>query len=368
MNAPINPKANQALEKALSALRSHDNAEVQRWALQAARLAPEWDAPLIVLASVSDPETSIRHLKRALELNPESERARQGMHWAVKRLRRQETASKIPVDVEATQKISIKARASAAAPLRTAEKPAAGQKAPESAAKKPLRIWAPVLLALMLLCSGAAAVYAFAPGDLGGLTQKPQGMARSQALDKPTQTSTSLPTPTRTPEPTATRTPEPTATSLPTEEPTPGPTQTKPEPLPTFTPEAIEIYYPGDVDAPTGDRWIDINLTYQQLYAYVGDEMVNAFIVSTGTWEHPTVTGRYSIYVKYRYDDMQGPGYYLPDVPYTMYFYKGYGIHGTYWHSNFGTPMSHGCVNLRTSDAEWLYNWASVGTIVNVHY
>jgi lipoprotein-anchoring transpeptidase ErfK/SrfK len=64
---------------------------------------------------------------------------------------------------------------------------------------------------------------------------------------------------------------------------------------------------------------------------------------------------------------MSGPGYYLPGVPYTMYFYKGYGLHGTYWHSNFGTPMSHGCVNLKTEDAGWLYNWASIGTIVNIH-
>ena len=58
----------------------------------------------------------------------------------------------------------------------------------------------------------------------------------------------------------------------------------------------------------------------------------------------------------------------LPNVPYTMYFYKGYGIHGTYWHHNFGHPMSHGCVNMRTSDAAWLFNWASVGTPVVTHY
>jgi len=60
--------------------------------------------------------------------------------------------------------------------------------------------------------------------------------------------------------------------------------------------------------------------------------------------------------------------YYLPDVPYTMYFYDGYGIHGTYWHDNFGTPMSHGCVNMRTSEAAWLFDFADVGTLVNVHY
>ncbi len=118
----------------------------------------------------------------------------------------------------------------------------------------------------------------------------------------------------------------------------------------------------------SGARWIDVDLTSQMVYAYAGDTVVNSFLVSTGTWLTPTVTGQYHIYVKYRSAPMSGPGYYLPDVPYIMYFYKGYGLHGTYWHSNFGTPMSHGCVNLRTDEAAWLYNWASVGTLVNVHY
>jgi lipoprotein-anchoring transpeptidase ErfK/SrfK len=65
---------------------------------------------------------------------------------------------------------------------------------------------------------------------------------------------------------------------------------------------------------------------------------------------------------------MSGPGYNLPNVPYTMYFYRGYAIHGTYWHNNFGSPMSHGCVNLATPDAQWLYNWAPMHTRVVSHY
>jgi lipoprotein-anchoring transpeptidase ErfK/SrfK len=111
-----------------------------------------------------------------------------------------------------------------------------------------------------------------------------------------------------------------------------------------------------------------VDLTRQMVYAYEGDALVNSFLVSTGTWQTPTVTGKYHIYIKLRYADMSGPGYYLPDVPYVMYFYGDYGLHGTYWHHNFGTPMSHGCVNLQTDDAGWVYNWASVGTLVNVHY
>ncbi|RME88435.1 MAG: L,D-transpeptidase, partial [Anaerolineae bacterium] len=110
------------------------------------------------------------------------------------------------------------------------------------------------------------------------------------------------------------------------------------------------------------------DLSAQRVYAYEGNTLVRSFVVSTGTWRYPTVTGQYHIYVKYRYADMSGPGYYLPDVPYVMYFYKGYGLHGTYWHNNFGTPMSHGCINLTVADAGWLFNWASVGTLVNIHY
>jgi LysM repeat protein len=120
--------------------------------------------------------------------------------------------------------------------------------------------------------------------------------------------------------------------------------------------------------APTGGRWIDIDLGAQRLTAYQGGTAMRSTLVSTGLPRTPTPTGQFRVYVKYASTTMSGPGYYLTNVPYTMYFYRGYGIHGTYWHSNFGHPMSHGCVNLPTPEAQWLYNWASVGTLVNIHY
>jgi lipoprotein-anchoring transpeptidase ErfK/SrfK len=129
-----------------------------------------------------------------------------------------------------------------------------------------------------------------------------------------------------------------------------------------------------DVDSIVGvkvgedERWIDVDLSSQTVHAYEGEELVRSFLVSTGKARTPTVTGQYRIYVKFTATDMRGPGYHLRDVPYTMYFHKGYGLHGTYWHNNFGTPMSNGCVNLRTEDAKWLFNFASVGTLVNVHH
>jgi LysM repeat protein len=141
----------------------------------------------------------------------------------------------------------------------------------------------------------------------------------------------------------------------------PGATSS-PQPNPTPNPS------PSPVATPSGGKWIDINLSNQTITAYVGQTPVKTAIVSTGTWQHPTVVGTFSIYVKYRYTPMSGPGYYLPNVPHTMYFYRGYAIHGAYWHNNFGTPMSHGCVNLSLPDAEWFYNWAPVGTKVVSHY
>jgi hypothetical protein len=61
-----------------------------------------------------------------------------------------------------------------------------------------------------------------------------------------------------------------------------------------------------------------------------------------------------------------GTYYNLPNVPYTMFFSNddvlkssGFGIHGTYWHNNFGHPMSHGCINMKTEEAEQLYEWAT---------
>jgi lipoprotein-anchoring transpeptidase ErfK/SrfK len=110
-----------------------------------------------------------------------------------------------------------------------------------------------------------------------------------------------------------------------------------------------------------------VDLSQQRLYAHEGQKTVLTAIVSTGIRIYPTVTGRFKIYVKYRATRMTGPGYDLPNVPWTMYFYGSYAIHGTYWHNNFGQPMSHGCVNMKTSEAKWLYQWAPIGTLVVVH-
>ena len=136
--------------------------------------------------------------------------------------------------------------------------------------------------------------------------------------------------------------------------------------VPTVPP-AAPVPVPAAPSEVGEGRWIDVDLAQQLLTAYEGRSPVHSTLVSSGLPGTPTPVGQFRVWVKFRYDDMEGPGYYLPDVPYTMYFHGGYGLHGTYWHSNFGHPMSHGCVNLPTEEAEWLFHWAEVGTLVNVH-
>ena len=108
-----------------------------------------------------------------------------------------------------------------------------------------------------------------------------------------------------------------------------------------------------------GEKWIEVNITSQKVTAWEGDVPVMSFTVSTGLPNTPTVLGKFNIYWKLTSTLMVGSNYYLPEVPYTMYFYAGYALHGTYWHSNFGQPMSHGCVNLETSQAKQLFEWAN---------
>jgi lipoprotein-anchoring transpeptidase ErfK/SrfK len=116
-----------------------------------------------------------------------------------------------------------------------------------------------------------------------------------------------------------------------------------------------------------GMKHIYVDLTSQTLYAYEGDNLILQTLVSTGKW-FPTPTGDFKIWIKLRATRMtggNGADYYdLPNVPYVMYFANdkvpkssGFGLHGAYWHNNFGHPMSHGCVNMRVIDAQKLYDW-----------
>lgn len=319
-----------ALVTAKRALAEEDPGSAKKFAALACELDPACQDAWLVLAAVSSPQESIACLNRVLDLDPDNTRARKGMRWAVKRLKQEQQAEK----------------------ARQQEKAAEASGQPKPAEPRRKRRWGFSLFFFLLLTGLVLMVWVGLPA-LQALANVEQQPRPKNVLLKPTLTPTITPTPTMTPTP------------------TPAPTQT-PTPVPAAdTAYASYFYHSWDIPeevAGTNNFWIEVDVSSQMLYAYRGDEIVSAFLVSTGTSLNPTVTGAFKIYSKHPTYTMIGPGYNLPDVPYTLFFYKGYSIHGTYWHNNFGTPMSHGCVNMNTNDAAWIYEQAGIGTYVFVHY
>jgi lipoprotein-anchoring transpeptidase ErfK/SrfK len=116
---------------------------------------------------------------------------------------------------------------------------------------------------------------------------------------------------------------------------------------------------------------IMVSVGQQMMWAFYDSEVVSSSSVSTGKPGFETPLGTYAIMNKIPSQTMEGvlggEYYNVPDVPWVMYFTEGgVALHGAYWHSDFGTPVSHGCVNLPMDVAEWLYDWAPVGTPVLV--
>lgn len=126
-----------------------------------------------------------------------------------------------------------------------------------------------------------------------------------------------------------------------------------------FIPQASTLDRLSPIEFPENEaRWIRVDLSEQIVVAYEQDKPVRAFVVSSGLPRTPTVTGTFRIRTKVKEQVMSGDGYYLPGVKWVQYFYADYGFHGTYWHNNFGEPMSRGCLNMTDSDAKWLFDWA----------
>jgi lipoprotein-anchoring transpeptidase ErfK/SrfK len=114
---------------------------------------------------------------------------------------------------------------------------------------------------------------------------------------------------------------------------------------------------------------IVISISKQRLRAYKGDRVALRSFVSTGRSGFDTPLGSFAVLTRLPSQTMEGviggEYYNVPDVPWVLYFTNsGHALHGTYWHDNFGTPMSHGCVNMPLDVAAWLYEWAPIGTPV----
>lgn len=143
----------------------------------------------------------------------------------------------------------------------------------------------------------------------------------------------------------------------------------------------LRIIHPDELtpispDVPPENKRIEVDLTAQTLTAYENDEIVLHTLISSGIPSlkptpngvpTATPTGRFSIDLKmpskhmgdgYLTDDILA--YELPGVPWVCFFTNtGVAFHGTYWHHNFGRKMSHGCVNMHTDEAKWLYRWTT---------
>jgi lipoprotein-anchoring transpeptidase ErfK/SrfK len=397
-------ESRKAISRAREALKNGNMVDARQWAERAAELAPQSEDPWLVLGAVASPEESVKYLNKALEINPNSPRAKQGMEWAMQRLGKTPKAGTSPDG-------GIQAQGAA---LNVSKSLPQSEEVKNPKKRIPIlpillilmgcavflfAAWSAVtspVLASILYAASTPQVESKPPFAQVNIAKPTSAIVLPMAqVIAPTVTFTAIPPTAEVQEtqpqvavlpPTdiPTLAPAIEAAILPTETAFAEPIPAQPEvtsepgmvsaeivadtPTPEFTEPTVAPNAPPPVAVSDGVHWIDVDLSQQRLYAYAGDTLMNSFVVSTGTWQTPTVTGKFNIWIKVRSQAMSGPGYYLPDVPYVMYFYGDYGLHGTYWHNNFGTPMSHGCVNLTIPDSEWLYNFSSVGTMVNVHY
>ena len=140
-------------------------------------------------------------------------------------------------------------------------------------------------------------------------------------------------------------------------------------------PIPLEDLSPISPDVPPQNRRIEVNLTTQTLSAFEYDKQILRTTISSGIpsssrsangLSTKTPQGEFRILDKMPAKHMgngnlfaDADDYELPGVPWTSFFTpQGHAFHGTYWHENFGTPMSHGCINMRTEEAKWLFRWA----------
>lgn len=402
------------LQAAQQAIQAGRKQEARSLLQQALRQNPKEYRAWLWLAGVTpSPQASLKYVERAEQLAPGNPTVARARAWAERRLAAeapQPAAKAVPPDAQPEAQPAPAAEATPRPPRARPEEreerpvrkratttPRAQQEQPHRS-RRPLAYAAAglALVTVLLLVSGfiwrasngdgaedATTVELAAAGDdmdpaatpvSGHFAPKnPAAFVEEEAGAGADVEATATPRPLQPkamvagkegdgPRPTWTMTPTPTPTFTPT-----------PTPVPTFI---SSISDPGPAERPPGvgpnERWIDVNLTEQLLVAFEGDTPVFDSPVSSGTYNHPTVTGQFRIWLRYQAQTMDGRrlgyDYYLPNVPYVMYFYQDYALHGTYWHNNFGTPMSHGCVNLPTPAAEWIYNWSAMGTVVNVHY
>ncbi len=205
---------------------------------------------------------------------------------------------------------------------------------------------------VLALCAVALSAAAFSLRTYG-----PEESWNVFAASTPTYTPTATPTFTSTPTSTPTHTPTPTNTPLPTSTPIPPPD-------------------PPEIPGPevAGERWILVDLAAQTTSAMVGEETYYTSLVTTGKDGWNTPPGEFRILYRVPNETMASAAigaeeyYDLKDVLYTQYFTdRGHALHLNYWREPYyfgNIRSSHGCVGMRLEDAEFFWNFATLGTRV----
>jgi len=347
MNRKLAP-VSQALKQAKEALQRGEKHEARYWAQIAASIAPNMEEPWLILAAVADTRASIAYLNQVLKINPKSERAQEELNLA---RRRQLNEKTLPVSEEM-------------------ETPPAQVKAftrPKSVvqrARRFLYIPTPLRFLMLFMFLIAASAFFWAASSFSALAAT---RSRTDTSSQDSQihywSQVYLPKPSYTPSPTVTPTPSPTATSTFTA-----------TSLSTNTSQPSDGLLQGQGSAG-GGKLIVVSIHEQHLYAYQGNRLIYSFIVSTGS-NNSTVTGTYHILDKIPDPYGWNWNFWMPD--WMGIYYVGDledGFHALpllangqrLWGDEIGTPVTYGCVVLNIADAQTLYNWAEVGTAVQIN-
>lgn len=397
----------QAIQKAYAALQNGDKHTAHRWAAYAAQAAPGLEDAWLMLAACSTPRASLAYLKRALEINPASQRARQGIPWARKRLLEEQRARPRPARV-------------VAAPLPKPKKPSWG--------------WMWAILALLVFCTPLAFIALThqparadspqpvaaqiwdsstlmrgepAPGALpvsdASAPPEAEPAAPADAAYEPIppfETATPLPNPT------ATLAFEPATPTSPPPTPIPEPTRVVHTVRPDETLAEIAVWYgvevpaileangienadliqpglellipPAEYVAPppsySAEKRVLVSISQQHLWAYEGEVLIYSFVASTGMG-NSTRVGTFEVLNKI--PNAYGATWNIWMPNWLGIYWSGHlqnGIHALpilpngaiLWEGYLGTPISYGCVVLGTYESQLLYDWVEVGTPVEI--
>jgi lipoprotein-anchoring transpeptidase ErfK/SrfK len=333
-----NPEFRHAVANAYQSLQRGDRAEARRWAERAAVLEPNAEEGWLLLAAVSNPRAGLGYAQRALKVNPNSETARRALRSVMKEL--EKTAP--------------------------AQSPARSEQPSKPASRRGWLI--PVAVVGLIVCVIlAAALFRAAPAVASILKPSSQPTATQLVqfgvadISKPTYT------------PSPTITPSPTATLPPTVTPTPGVMEVSIVPNP---PEPSRAQEPSNAPTYGGNKYILVDISEQHMYVYEGETLVFSFVASTGL-NNATRTGLF--HVQSKIPNAYGATWNIWMPNWLGIYYAGgleNGIHAlpilpngaTLWAGFLGQPISYGCVVLGTYESKLLYDWAEMGTPVEIRW